>query len=115
PVRDYHLDLAVVVRALPRHHAELQQQLLHLCRQPPAARGVRHLDRVAGKQRGRTTAGELVQMKSGTRLSALRKPAISARTLDRSAARSWMASSCRRLPDAINREDTYRRPPTTLS
>ena len=63
----------------------------------------------------RFTAGELVQMKSGTRLSALRKPAISARTLDRSGARSWMSSSCRRLPDAINREDTYRRPPTTLS
>ncbi len=47
PVADDHLDLAVLVAALPRDHAELEQEPLHIAGELCAARGVRHLHRVA--------------------------------------------------------------------
>src|SRR5207248_1162709 len=57
-VGDDDLDLAGRVRAQPRHHPELQQQLLYLAGQADAARGVRDLDRVPGQDRRRPVAFE---------------------------------------------------------
>src|SRR5438093_627591 len=51
PVRDHHLNLAVLVAAQARDDAELQQQLLDVGGEPFALRGVADLDRLPRQER----------------------------------------------------------------